>query len=393
MESYLFADVEAAADTMVVEGYHKPGSLTRSSGAWIHAAGTAMFEAGRRPIKPHDQWIWFAVEAGEATLVWQGHELTLKQQETCFLPAGNRDAALQIDESVRCVWIALEGPLAPMVVRKMGALLHMPLKQGALPSQMYLAKQIVQVIVRHTDTSDATYQLQHLMYGMLASHWGQPVAMDAMLSHEIAKVVDTLRANQYKDNFSLAEMAAISRMPMETFRKRFVSEVGMPPLSYVLHCKMERAKELLREEGHTVRQAGIEVGMQDPYHFSKQFKNIVGISPSAFMKQAAKPDATIRGSSKVEKNRAAGSPFQAKSSQEQKEQWIWWQCQRDTVPPEEKAPPVNALPEREAPPMPVPVQPTRHQQYDAIMQRMKVAQGRTGAFTSCGTSTQDSSGK
>ena len=46
MESYLFADVEAAADTMVVEGYHKPGSLTRSSGAWIHAAGTAMFEAG-----------------------------------------------------------------------------------------------------------------------------------------------------------------------------------------------------------------------------------------------------------------------------------------------------------------------------------------------------------
>ena len=85
--------------------------------------------------------------------------------------------------------------------------------------------------------------------------------------------------------------------------------------------------------------------------------------------------------------RAAGSPFQAKSSQEQKEQWIWWQCQRDTGAP------VNALPERDAPPMPVPVQPTRHQQYDAIMQRMKVAQGRTGAFTSCGTSTQDSSGK
>lgn len=91
--------------------------------------------------------------------------------------------------------------------------------------------------------------------------------------------------------------------------------------------------------------------------------------------------------------RAAGSPFQAKSSQEQKEQWIWWQCQRDTVPPEEEAPPMNVLPERDAPPMPVPVQPTRHQQYDAIMQRMKVAQGRTGAFTSCGTSTQDSSGK
>ena len=162
-------------------------------------------------------------------------------------------------------------------------------------SQIYLAEQIVQVIVRHTGTADATYQLQHLMYGMIASHWGQPVAMDAMLSHEIAKVVDTLRANQYKDNFSLADMAAISRMPMETFRKRFVAEVGMPPLSYVLHCKMERAKELLRDQNCSVRQAGAEVGMQDPYHFSKQFKHIVGISPSAFMKQASVPSATIRG--------------------------------------------------------------------------------------------------
>ena len=299
MESYLFASVEATADTLVVEGWHKPGSLTRASGAWIHAAGSAMLEAGHYALRSHEeQWVWMAVESGEATLHWQDTTLTLKEEETCFLPAGDRECSMDVPSQARCLWIALDGELAPMVVRKMGALLHMPLKQGALPSQMYLAKQIVQVMVRHSGTSDATYQLQHLMYGMLASHWGQPVAMDAMLSHEIAKVVDTLRANQYKDNFSLAEMAAISRMPMETFRKRFVSEVGMPPLSYVLHCKMERAKELLREQGYTVRQAGIEVGMQDPYHFSKQFKNIVGISPSAFMKQAAKPDATIRGNLK-----------------------------------------------------------------------------------------------
>lgn len=298
MESYLFANIGESATTLVAEGWHKPGSLTKASGAWIHTAGTATFGAGDHPIISHDQWVWFAVEAGEVTLHWQDTQLALKANDTCFLPSGEKTAYLSVNDQARCVWVALEGPLAPMVVRKMGALLHMPLRQAALPSQMYLAKQIVQVMVRHSGTSDATYQLQHLMYGMLASHWGQPVAMDAMLSHEIAKVVDTLRANQYRDNFSLAEMAAISRMPMETFRKRFVAEVGMPPLSYVLHCKMERAKELLREEGHTVRQAGIEVGMQDPYHFSKQFKNIVGISPSAFMKQAAKPDATIRGSKK-----------------------------------------------------------------------------------------------
>ena len=37
-----------------------------------------------------------------------------------------------------------------------------------------------------------------------------------------------------------------------------------------------------------VRQAGVEVGMVDPYHFSKTFKNIVGMSPSAYSKTALK---------------------------------------------------------------------------------------------------------
>ncbi len=299
MDSYLLKNIPDELASLAVEGFHKPGSLTLASGAWIHAAGSFVLETGVFPLREHEQWVWLAVEAGEILLRWDQHDLTLKAGSTCFLPGGDQVCEIETEGHSRCLWIALEGPLSPLVVRKMGALLHMPLRQGALPSQLYLASQIVQVIVRHSGSSDATYQLQHLLYGMIASHWGQPVAMDAMLSHEIAKVVDTLRANQYRDNFSLAEMASISRMPMETFRKRFVAEVGMPPLSYVLHCKMERAKELLRDQNYSVRQAGIEVGMQDPYHFSKQFKNIVGISPSAFMKQASAPNATIRGATRT----------------------------------------------------------------------------------------------
>ncbi len=301
--SYLLSSVPEKLASLAVEGFHKPGSLTVASGAWIHAAGCFTLEQGAYPINPREQWVWLAVEKGDIVLRWDQHDLALEGGSSCFLPGGPRPCEIISSDKARCLWIALEGPLSPMVVRKMGALLHMPLRQGALPSQIYLAEQIVQVIVRHTDTADATYQLQHLMYGMIASHWGQPVSMDAMLSHEIAKVVDTLRANQYRDNFSLADMAAISRMPMETFRKRFVAEVGMPPLSYVLHCKMERAKELLRDQDCSVRQAGAAVGMQDPYHFSKQFKHIVGISPSAFMKQAAVPNATIRGVTAKEKKK------------------------------------------------------------------------------------------
>ena len=184
------------------------------------------------------------------------------------------------------LWCRVAGPLAGAFLQRMGALPHRVMKQGALPSQIHLARQIVQTAVRHNGSEDASAQLQQLLWAMLASHSGQPVAMDAVLSHEIAKVVDHMRQSQYRDSLSLSDMANLSRMPVETFRKRFVSEVGMPPQSYQLFCKMERAKTLLKA-GYTVRQAGVEVGMSDPYHFSKTFKNIVGMSPSAFSKRAA----------------------------------------------------------------------------------------------------------
>jgi AraC-like DNA-binding protein len=46
---------------------------------------------------------------------------------------------------------------------------------------------------------------------------------------------------------------------------------------------MERAKTLLRS-GMSVREAGVEIGMTDPYHFSKQFKHVVGMSPTAYLR-------------------------------------------------------------------------------------------------------------
>ena len=214
---------------VLVEGAHTPDALAGASGVYIAASGSAMLQSGIQNLRTMEHWLWLAVESG-----------TLE------------------------------------------------LENDALPSQLNLAKHIVQATVRVASAEDASSaQLQQLLWAMLASHSGQPVAMDAVLSHEIAKVVDAMRKIQYRDSFSLNDMAALSRMPVETFRKRFVSEVGMPPQSYQLFCKMERAKVLLKE-GYTVRQAGIEVGMNDPYHFSKTFKNIVGMSPSAYSKTALK---------------------------------------------------------------------------------------------------------
>ena len=279
-------DVDMPA--VLVEGAHTPDALAGASGVYIAASGSAMLQSGIQNLRAMEHWLWLAVESGALELENEDVSLSLRGGDCCMLPPGSRGVMLDVHQEARVLWIMVGGTLAGAFLQRMGALPHRIMKQGALPSQLNLAKHIVQATVRVAAAEDASSaQLQQLLWAMLASHSGQPVAMDAVLSHEIAKVVDAMRKNQYRDSFSLNDMAALSRMPVETFRKRFVSEVGMPPQSYQLFCKMERAKVLLKE-GYTVRQAGIEVGMNDPYHFSKTFKNIVCMSPSAYSKTALK---------------------------------------------------------------------------------------------------------
>ena len=289
-ESILFQLNESPDDfpAVLVEGVHIPDPLAERSAIYISASGSAMLQCSVQHLVTLEKWAWFAVESGSLVLKHEDLALTLNGGDCCMIPPATEGIELQIAQEARVMWIMVGGALSEAYMVRLGAVPQKIMKQGALPTQLTLAKHIVQATVRLQDVVESSSaQLQQLLWAMLATHNGQPVAMDAVLSHEIAKVVDAMRKNQYRDNFSLADMAALSRMPVETFRKRFVSEVGMPPQSYQLFCKMERAKVLLKQ-GYTVRQSGIEVGMSDPYHFSKAFKNIVGMSPSSYSKTATK---------------------------------------------------------------------------------------------------------
>ncbi len=287
IDSKLFdlSDIDEARYPFLVEGFHEPDPLARASRVWISSAGSVMLPTGGYSLKPQEDWIWFAVQNGEVEFSSDNAEFHVADREGGIVPPYASNARLTVNEEARVLWLAVRGPLVEQYMQSLGAASRKPLKQGVLPAQLKLARNAVQAAVRAqaADQSGASAQLQQLLWAMLASHSGQPVAMNAVLSHEIAKVLDEMHKHKYKESYSLSDMADISRMPVETFRKRFVTEVGMPPQSYQLHCKMERAKTLLKD-GLSVRQAGVEVGMKDPYHFSKTFKNIVGVSPSKYCK-------------------------------------------------------------------------------------------------------------
>lgn len=72
----------------------------------------------------------------------------------------------------------------------------------------------------------------------------------------------------------LAKMSNLSR---SRFLHVFKEQMGTSPLQYQQRFKMEKAKELLSVGSLSVSQVSAMVGFDDPFYFSRAFKNCVGM--------------------------------------------------------------------------------------------------------------------
>lgn len=99
----------------------------------------------------------------------------------------------------------------------------------------------------------------------------------------LAQASALLRAN-LTEPADYATLSAAFGMSYETFRKRFAREAGVSPGRYVTQQRVQLACELLLQRPVPIREIGLELGFFDEFHFSKQFKKVVGMTPSAFRK-------------------------------------------------------------------------------------------------------------
>lgn len=54
------------------------------------------------------------------------------------------------------------------------------------------------------------------------------------------------------------------------------------PYQYLLRLKMNYAAERLQQPGSLVKQVAVEAGFEDPFHFSRVFASVFGLSPANF---------------------------------------------------------------------------------------------------------------
>jgi transcriptional regulator GlxA family with amidase domain len=106
----------------------------------------------------------------------------------------------------------------------------------------------------------------------------------AQMDRRIRVAVERLHADLCTRT-SVAELARSVNMSRWQFCRVFKSEVSQSPSHYISTLRMREAQRMLSETFLTVKEIRATLGDIDRSHFSREFKNFCGLTPSEFRKR------------------------------------------------------------------------------------------------------------
>lgn len=101
-------------------------------------------------------------------------------------------------------------------------------------------------------------------------------------SAEIAGLIKKYIEQNYQKSIDLNLIADHFSFSPSYLTKIFVKYIHVTPSKYIQNYRINTAKQLLGDFNLTINMVGNLVGYTDPFHFSKSFKQVTGVSPANY---------------------------------------------------------------------------------------------------------------
>jgi two-component system response regulator YesN len=105
-------------------------------------------------------------------------------------------------------------------------------------------------------------------------------------SPPVARAIAWVRENFGKPAGLEACAEAVGISPNRLSRL-FVEETGRAFTDFLIDCRIGKAREMLAEPGWSIKEISAACGYPDPNYFSRLFKKVTGVTPSAFASGAS----------------------------------------------------------------------------------------------------------
>lgn len=123
----------------------------------------------------------------------------------------------------------------------------------------------------------------HLLHHYSKKKLPIPENKSGLSKYKLRQVIEYIN-DRLERNFTLTELAAIADLSPSYFSYLFKLSTGYAPHQYVIRCRIERAKILLKQK-QTIAEIAYSLGFSHQSHFNRHFKKLVGVTPKVFRQQ------------------------------------------------------------------------------------------------------------
>lgn len=225
--------------------------------------------------KNRKRWAIALKKTGVTYYRAEGREILSDARHPVILPRGC-SYSWKCVESGQCLLIEFDGPV------QSGGIISFEVADSGFMAREFEAIQRTLA----ADTPSAQLEAKYRLYGLLLQLAKTMDYVPKEKKQLLDPAVQYIQSHYHDPDITNDLLAGLCGISTVYFRKSFENTYGAPPIRYLHHYRIQKAKDLLGSDYGTVTQVAESIGYRSVYHFSKMFKQYTGMSPTQYMKKS-----------------------------------------------------------------------------------------------------------
>lgn len=216
------------------------------------------------------------IENGESTYKFSdGTTLNCKQSDLIYLP---KNSTYEVTSKIPPTTWCINFQCANDVCFK-PCIMHLSNASEVL-KEFQMAEKAWQRVKdgRELQVYSSLYKILYELRRLSASNYLPKTKQDL-----IKPAVDYIHKHYLTEQIDVENLAKLCLISTNYLRRLFLAFYGVSPIKYINDLKIKRAKELLSSGMYSVSETALNSGFTDLSHFSRFFKQCVGVLPSEYV--------------------------------------------------------------------------------------------------------------
>lgn len=185
------------------------------------------------------------------------------------------------------IWVAFDGTRAKDYLAEIG--LGAGKRIFRCESMAKLRDMLFDILKRNTYSVENDFLRQSFLYAFFAV-LSRELTVDSMSRSQtenlyVRKAVEYIQ-NNYSDGIRVSDIADFIGISRGYLHKLFVGSLAQSPQEYLINYRLTRGRELLENSRLSVETISQSCGYAEPLVFAKQFKKMMGKTPTQFRKES-----------------------------------------------------------------------------------------------------------